>query len=142
MSETVESFLIEQGLIQKHSMRRREILGCIACRWNVNTPGTEPRVHGYQILKCRGIQSGTLYPILKALTNAGVIEPHDEIVDKPSQGRLGGPVRKTYTPVDTELGMDFQAKLVAPDECHLGQQDLLLANLPAVHSPKGTTDHT
>jgi hypothetical protein len=129
MSETAENFLIEQGIVRKPSHQRREALGCIACRWNDTPADSDPKVYGYQIMKCRGIQSGTLYPMLKAMANGGLIDPHDVIIDKPKQGRLGGPVRKIYTPADTELGTAFRATLEQPSDCNLGEQERMLADL-------------
>lgn len=131
MSEAAEKFLIDQQIIQRSSERRREVLGCIACRWNTgSTSDGDPKVYGYQILRCRGILSGTLYPILQVLADANVIEPHDEIIDKPPQGKWGAPVRKTYTPVETDLGIAFRARLEKPIECQLSERGILLANLP------------
>ncbi|HEY4964057.1 MAG TPA: PadR family transcriptional regulator [Candidatus Saccharimonadales bacterium] len=107
-----EDLLVDNGLVGRGSRHRRVCIECIGCRWLTKEQnGEEPIVWGYEILKCTNMETGTLYPMLGKLAEAGVIAAeHEEYGRRP---------RTVYRPVDTELGMEFKDRLYIPKQCPL-----------------------
>lgn len=112
-----EDFLKEHGLVQRSSKQRQQLLGCLGCRWNKEpTDNVTPRAYGYQIIKCTGIKSGVVFPLLQSLENAGVVESSWEDIDPGTEGR---PPRRLFKPSESQLGQKFAATLTPPSECQL-----------------------
>ena len=94
-SETpIRDGLFELGIPMRRSRVTESVLGCVACAVRNSEEGD---FHGSQILRCLGIKSGSLYPILKRLTDRGVLEKRNEGINPVEIGR---PERKIYTPSD------------------------------------------
>jgi len=116
-NELAEDFLYENGVIGQRSPRRRQILGCIACRWNdLRTSDLDPTVYATQIIKCAGLKSGLVSPLMSQLANGEVLEVTQEDVD-PSE--LGRPRRVFYSPAETIVGERFDELLSVPVNCSL-----------------------
>lgn len=114
-----QEFLFEKGLIKQRSSQRAKALACLACRWAKSEENnTPPRAYGYEIIKCAGFKSGALYPVLKHLEVAGVVQAEYENLDESEAGR---PRRKYLTPAQTELGEEFKDLIEAPGQCQLEQ---------------------
>lgn len=104
-----EELLIENGIFERRSSARREILGCIGCRWNVTRERKEtPAFYGYEVIKCSGVSPGSIYPVLDRLEETGIIVSQLEVM---GDGFRGRPPRKIYYPNNTELGMQFDNAL-------------------------------
>ena len=112
-----EEFLYEQGLIDRRSMQRRALLGCVGCRWlKATEQGQDAKFYGFEVIRCTRVKSGIIYPILSRLTEIGVIVREREDVNPSAEGR---PPRIFYYPADSELGEAFLHKLELPQECSL-----------------------
>jgi hypothetical protein len=122
MSESSgEDFLKEHGLIQRSSLQRRQLLGCLGCRWSRQcAESNAPEAYGYQIMKCTGLKSGVVFPLLQSLENAGIVESSWEQIDPNTVGR---PPRRLFSPAETEVGQEFAATLAPPTECPLENLD-------------------
>jgi DNA-binding PadR family transcriptional regulator len=119
MSDPGERFLKEQGKIKKASSQRRQLLGCLACRWKAcEEGGVPPLAYGMQIMECTGLPSGTIYPLLQTLEDAGVVSSQLEVDAK------NRPSRRYYSPIQTELGQAFQEALAVPLSCGLEDTEL------------------
>ena len=108
-----EELLIEKGLISRRSPQRRALLGCLGCRWLRSDGGDgSAEVYGLKLIKCTGINPGTVYPILHALRDKGVMigvrVPRQETEE-----------RVLYRPAQNSLGAAFQASLQIPPKCPL-----------------------
>jgi hypothetical protein len=112
-----EEFLKEHGLIQRSSLQRRRLLGCLSCRWSTQcAENSASEAYGYQIMKCTGLKSGVVFPLLQSLEKVGVVESSWEQVDPVTAGR---PPRRLFSPAETEIGQEFAANLAPPIECPL-----------------------
>jgi hypothetical protein len=121
MSESPgEDFLKERGLIQRTSVQRSQLLGCLSCHWSRQCDESSTPAYGYQIMKCTGLKSGVVFPLLKSLENAGVVKSSWEEID-PNTARR--PPRRLFSPAETEMGQEFAATLVPPTECPLQNLD-------------------
>jgi hypothetical protein len=110
-----EELLCAEKLIERRSVQRRAILGCIGCRWlKAAEAGEDARVYGLEIVRCTGIKSGVAYPLLKALSETGVMIGEREDINLQYEGR---PPRKYYYPTDSELGEAFWNSLEIPAVC-------------------------
>src|SRR5690242_10028697 len=89
-----QEFLIENGLIERRSDTRTQLLACLACRWSKSPE--DPKAYGYEIIQCSGIKAGTLYPLLAQLEQAGVTKPAFE--DQQDAINEKRPPRKFITP--------------------------------------------
>lgn len=120
MEDAVENanVLKTLGVMQRSSTRQKEVLGCIACRWNRSDDEAAPRTYGYEIMKCRQMAPGSLYPILNRLEEAGVFAVETEQI---GEGNHGRPPRRYVTPGLSELAVAFRAALTVPEECPLTQ---------------------
>ncbi|HSX32515.1 MAG TPA: hypothetical protein VLF43_04575 [Candidatus Saccharimonadales bacterium] len=106
-----EEFLIEQNVIRARSKTRRQVIGCLACRWS--NPD-EQGAYSAGISKCTGVKTGTIIPILQRLEKAQVITPEQEDAN-PKAGRR--PRRTYYKPANTELGAAFATSVEVPSIC-------------------------
>ncbi len=114
-----QEFLWNNDLIKHRSSQRARALACLACRWAKSEENDiPPQAYGYEIIKCSGIKSGALYPILKHLETVGVIESEVEDIDEVEAER---PKRKYLIPVQTELGRAFRGSMETPTQCSLEQ---------------------
>lgn len=110
-----QEFLIEHGVVAKRSVKQKQILGCIACCWNRTEQQTErAQVYGYEIAQCQNIESGTMYPVLNRIEDAGLVETEIEV--RVTRGR---PVRRYIVPSATNIGQEFRASLIIPRDCPL-----------------------
>ncbi|HVA11342.1 MAG TPA: PadR family transcriptional regulator [Candidatus Dormibacteraeota bacterium] len=116
-SHPAEEVLKEQGAISKRSVQRQAVIGCIGCRWlKAEAAGSEQQFYGYELMKCTGLPSGSLYPILNQLVEAGVMTAEREQADAVQAGR---PLRTYYAPGATEIGEAFRQNLEVPEVCPL-----------------------
>lgn len=112
-----EDFLFESGAIGQRSPRRRQILGCMACRWHdLRASGLEPTVYPAQIIRCTGIKSGVIYPLMNQLADSTMLTTTREDIDP---HELGRPNRIYYGPAETAIGENFEALLSVPKNCSL-----------------------
>jgi hypothetical protein len=112
-----EDLLVEEAVVGRRSVQRRAVIGCIGCRWLTREgAGQDPIFYGYEISKCTGIGTGTLYPILSQLEEAGLIDGVPELIDPAEAGR---PARVNYWPGASELSEEFQLRLRIPPYCEL-----------------------
>ena len=116
--EPGEETLIALGVIQRRSPQRRVILGCLACRWVASGQSDEQRpvAYGYQIMKCSGLPSGTVYPILQQLEEGGATATTRENVNPNFEGRNP---RRLIQPAESEVGRSLLETATVPDVCHL-----------------------
>lgn len=94
------------------------MLGCLACRWNASedTDGAA-RAYGYQIMRCREIKAGSLYPMINRLETAGLVTAEYEALS--ANEDKGRPPRRYLLPAESELGLEFRQSLVTPEQCGL-----------------------
>lgn len=112
-----EEFLYEQGLIERRSVQRRALLGCIGCRWLKSAEiGEDAKFYGYEIIGCTLVKPGVAYPILNKLAEIGVLVREREDINASAGGR---PPRIFYYPAASELGEAFRNALEQPQECSL-----------------------
>ncbi len=124
-----EAFLLNQGLVSKHTEQRAAILTCLGCRILSNAAeGGELVTYGGEIKRCTGIGSGTVAPTLNALEQIGVLISAYEVENPATMGR---PLRRLYGPAPTELGQAFQQTLTRPEHCPL--MELLAARQTEDH---------
>lgn len=115
LSAEPEEVLIELGAIQRRSPRRREILRCLGCRWAAKlAEGDQPQTYGMEIMRCSGIDSGTVYPRLRQLAEVGAVEVTEEPVDPAEVKR---PARTLISPADNYLGGRLLALATIPSDC-------------------------
>ncbi len=88
-----EDILLERGAIPQRSLTNQEVIGCIGCRWlKAEQAGQEPKVHGFEIMKCIEAKSaGIVYRCLRVLEEAGALETEYE---DPDQKNSRGPLQK------------------------------------------------
>jgi len=111
-----EEFLYTEGLISRRSIQQRIVLGCVGCQWlRPAADGEEPKFYGLQISRCTGIKTGTIYPILGRLADAGVMVPEREAVNPVEHLSP----RVFYYPAAGELGEAFLNALQIPEQCSL-----------------------
>ncbi len=108
--------LMEAGIIKRYTNSREQVINCLGCRC-LRESGSE--LHGFQVIKCSGIQAGTLYPLLREFEAAGIVVSREETIDPKSIGR---PPRKLYSIANTALGKEFKKKLLSPTTCRLDAQ--------------------
>ena len=118
MRSSGEEFLKDLGLVRARSPARRQVLGCLACRWS--NPDSEG-AYGAQIATCTGRWPGTVVPILRRLEDVGVVTATPE---DPALKDSGRPLRTYYEPAETKLGTAFAASLEVPTSCGLGEDAL------------------
>jgi hypothetical protein len=112
-----EEVLYEMGAIQRRSLHQQAVIGCIGCRWlEAEEAGEEPRVYGYQIMRCSQIKSGVIYPILRRLEESGALVRSEEDTNTALPGR---PPKVNYIPSETEVGLAFRERLEKPQVCSL-----------------------
>jgi hypothetical protein len=117
MEHPAEEFLHKEELIQHRSFQRRALLGCIGCRWlKADAEERDIVLHGRELVKCTGLQPGTVYPILRALEATGVMVSEGEAINPVDEGR---PARVLYRPAESVLGREFWTTLQVPAECPL-----------------------
>lgn len=116
-----EEFLYEKGLIERRSVQRRALLGCIGCRWIKSAEqGEDAKFYGYEVVRCTRIKPGVAYVILNNLAESGVMVRERENISSSAAGR---PPRIYYYPADSELGEAFWDKLEKPEVCSLELDD-------------------
>ena len=118
--DPAEEVLIEFGAIKRPSLQRRELLGCLSCRWtdSLQSRGIK-RAYGHQIVKCTGMTSAMVYTTLQNLEDAGAITIDTDPTDDVEDGRS---LRRRYiTPADTDIGNALMAVMQTPKECELPQ---------------------
>jgi hypothetical protein len=114
-----EEFLLREGAFHRRSAARREVLGCIACIWaKAEAAGNDPSLYGYQVVKCTGLQSGIVQPILHDLEDYGALSSERETLDPTTTRR---PPRRLYGPVDTDWGQQFRETLEPPSSCNFDE---------------------
>lgn len=119
MSESfssVEGLLMHSEAIYRKTPTRRQVLGCIACRWRETeqVEGT-PKTYAYEIQRCTGLKAPTVTKALQLLERAGMVVSSYEDVER-FEG-TGRPARRYYQPSPTELGAQFQQRLEPPTDC-------------------------
>lgn len=114
-----EEFLLREGAFRRRSAARREVLGRMACIWaKAEAVGNNPSLYGYQVVKCTGLQSGIVQPILHDLEDYGALSSELETVEP---GLTSRPPRRLYSPADTDWGQQFKETLEPPSNCNFNE---------------------
>ena len=112
-----EEFLRSQGLIERRTIQRRALLGCVGCRWlKAIQKGEDPTFYGREVMRCTDLVGSIVYPTLDKLAGSGVM-----VRDRESLNPLADnlPPRVLYRPAASELGEAFLNSLQVPTECAL-----------------------
>jgi len=116
-SDPAEEVLVEFGAIKRRSAQRRMILACLGCRWEASSDKNQSlTAYGLEIIKCSGLASGSVYPVLHQLELAGATTTEIETADPVALGRHP---RRLIRPAENELGQSLLAAIQVPQECSL-----------------------
>ena len=110
-----EEFLVEKGLVTNRSWERRQLLGCLGCKWSANATAEEtPSVYGYQIARCIGGSDSVIQRHLATLEEKGLLSSE---IEQGDQASLGHKPKRFFYPASSPLGQEFVENLSPNELC-------------------------